>query len=109
MAFRSDLDALVLGTLREGPQHGYAISKALKATEGGVLKLGEGQLYPALHKLEREGMVFAKWQPQEGKPPRKVYALTETGRAELDRYRQEWQAFVHSVNAVLGMTPNGKP
>lgn len=101
MAFRSDLDALVLGVLKDGPMHGYAISKALKKTAGGMLRLGEGQLYPALHKLERTGMVQANWQPQQGKPPRKVYALTDQGRCELERQRKVWEDFVLGVNLVL--------
>jgi len=101
MSFRSSLEALILGALRAGPNHGYAIAKTIEKNGGGVLKLGENQLYPALHKLERQGFVAADWQPQDGKPPRKVYALTEDGKAELERQKGEWKLFASGVNTLL--------
>ena len=104
MAFRSDLDAVILGALSDGPLHGYAIVKRLKQSSGGLLKLGEGQLYPALHRLEKSGMVTAVWDQQEGKPSRRVYDLTDVGRKELVRRKSDWERFVKSINAVLKMT-----
>lgn len=101
MSFRSSLEALILGALRAGPSHGYAIAKTIEKNGAGVLKLGENQLYPALHKLEKQGFVAADWQSQEAKPPRKVYALTETGLAELDRQRGEWKLFASGVDNLL--------
>lgn len=101
MTFRSSLEALILGALRDGPRHGYAIAKSIEQKGGGVLKMGENQLYPTLHRLERDGHVVADWQPQEGKPPRKVYSLTESGTAELDRYRKQWGAFSQGVGLLL--------
>ena len=101
MAFRSDLDAIILGALVDGPLHGYAIVKRLQKHSDGLLKLGEGQLYPALHKLEKAGMVLARWDQQEGKPSRRVYALTDGGREELGRQRTAWEKFSKSINAVL--------
>jgi len=101
MAFRSDLDAIILGALVDGPLHGYAIVKRLHKHSDGLLKLGEGQLYPALHKLEKSGMVLAHWDQQEGKPSRRVYSLTEVGRDELIRQRSAWEKFSKSINAVL--------
>ncbi len=101
MAFRSDLDAIILGALADGPLHGYAIVKKLSEFSDGLLKLGEGQLYPALHRLERASMVTARWDQQEGKPSRRVYVLTDTGRDELVRRRTAWQHFVKSINNVL--------
>lgn len=101
MAFRSDLDAVVLAALADGPLHGYAIVRRLRQNSDGMLKLGEGQLYPTLHRLERSGMVTATWHPQEGRPSRRVYELTELGRRELARARKDWERFVKSISAVL--------
>lgn len=102
MGFRSDLEALVLGVLDEEALHGYEIVKAIRARSNTKLKIGEGQLYPVLHKLEKSGAIQAEWVPQEGKPARKVYRLTGDGRKELDRQRKEWTEFVNGVSAVLG-------
>ena len=101
MAFRSDLDAIILGALVDGPLHGYAIVKRLHKHSDGLLKLGEGQLYPALHKLEKASMVVAHWDQQEGKPSRRVYSLTDAGREELKKQRTAWQKFSKSIDAVL--------
>ena len=101
MAFRSDLDAVILGTLADGPLHGYAIVRRLQSSSDGLLKLGEGQLYPALHKMEKGGLVTATWDAQEGKPSRRVYRLTDLGRKELARCRSDWERFAQSINAVL--------
>lgn len=103
MAFRSDLEAVVLGVLEDGPKHGYAIVKQVAAATGGNVRLGEGQLYPVLHKLEQVGHVSAKWEIQEGKPSRRVYSLTRHGRAELARVRQTWTLFRDGINCVLKM------
>lgn len=104
MAFRSDLDAIILGALVDGPLHGYAIVKRLHKHSDGLLKLGEGQLYPALHKLEKANMVVAHWDQQEGKPSRRVYSLTDGGREELKRQRTAWEKFAKSINAVLKLS-----
>ena len=104
MAFRSDLDAIILGALVDGPLHGYAIVKRLHKHSDGLLKLGEGQLYPALHKLEKANMVEAHWDQQEGKPSRRVYSLTDGGREELKKQRTAWEKFSKSINAVLKLS-----
>jgi PadR family transcriptional regulator PadR len=101
MAFKGDLEALVLGVLQDGDLHGYEISKRIKLISAKALQVGEGQLYPALHKLEKDGHVSATWIPQDGKPPRKVYALTDEGRKELSSHRKSWEAFSVGVEALL--------
>ena len=101
MAFRGDLEALVLGALDGGAAHGYEIARRIKATSEEALAVGEGLLYPALHALEREGLVAAEWVPQEGRPNRKVYRLTDAGRGALARKRKEWLRFAAGVAAVL--------
>lgn len=105
MAFRGDLEALILAVLLEGPKHGYEISKQIKAMSGKTLQFGEGQLYPALHKLEEAGSVQSTWEPRDGKPPRKIYCLTETGKSQLDNKKIEWSKFQESVSAIMGTQP----
>lgn len=107
MGFRGDLEALVLGALDGGAAHGYEISRRIKATSEDALAVGEGQLYPALHALERDGLVAADWVPQEGKPNRKVYRLTDMGTAALAKKRREWQKFAAGVAAVLRAEARG--
>ena len=107
MAFRGDLEALALGALDGGPAHGYEIARRIKATSDEALSVGEGLLYPALHGLEREGYVVAVWVPQEGKPNRKVYRLTDSGRGALAKKRREWQRFATGVAAVLRPEASG--
>jgi PadR family transcriptional regulator, regulatory protein PadR len=101
MSYRTDTKALVLAVLQEHPLHGYGISRAIKHVSHDVLRLGEGQLYPILHSLEEEGWIVGQWEMQEGDPPRKVYAITGTGRAELEKRKQNWMNYANAVAAVL--------
>ena len=101
MSFKSDLEAVVLGSLQGQSLHGYEISKRISSKSDGLLKVGEGQLYPALHKLEQQGLVTSEWLTQEGKPARKVYSLTETGSARLEEKRKSWDKFASSVGAII--------
>ena len=98
---------MALGALDGGPAHGYEIARRIKATSEEALSVGEGLLYPALHGLEREGFIAAEWVPQEGKPNRKVYRLTESGRGALAKKRREWQRFAAGVAAVLRPEASG--
>lgn len=101
MAFRSDMDAVILSVLESGPKHGYGIVKELVKESNGLIRVGEGQLYPALHKLEEGGLVTSQWTPQNGKPSKKIYALTGNGKNELDSHRRCWTEFRSSINSVL--------
>jgi len=105
MAFRSDVAALVLGVLEDGPLHGYDISRRIQERAGESLALRDGQLYPILHRLEAEGHVEARWVPQEGKPARKVYELTASGSGLLREKRDDFARFVDSVRALLDAKP----
>lgn len=109
MKFKGNLEAMILGALKDGPLHGYAIAKAIENQSGEALKVGENQLYPTLHRLERENFVEAEWQARENKPPRKIYKLTETGKGKLAKYRKEWTNHATAMNALLGinMEANG--
>ena len=101
MGFKGDLEALILAVLADHALHGYEISKRIRTQSQEVLKYGEGQLYPALHKLEQAGHIAAEWIEQDGKPNRKVYSLTESGREELEKHKSAWAKFVTGVGGVF--------
>ena len=105
MAFRGDLDALVLGVLGTGRMHGYEISKRINEGAEDSIRVKEAQLYPILHRLENDGKIEAEWLPYEGKPARKVYRLTESGHQALAVKQADWRKFAHSVSALLGTKP----
>lgn len=106
MKFRSDLETLILASLDHGQKFGFEIARHIISRSQDGLKLGEGQLYPILHRLLREGMVSAEWEMPEGETPRKVYSLTEKGRGRLAEGRANWREFVASVEGVLGPSPS---
>jgi len=99
--FRTDIEAVVLATLAGGRKHGYGIVQSVRESAGSVLKLGEGQLYPILHRLEEHGWVSAEWEMQEGKPPKRVYTLTEEGTKELARRKGDWVKFNSAISSLL--------
>lgn len=102
MAYKAELEALVLGALQDGPLHGYRIAIAIKSKSEDALKMGDNQIYPTLHRLEHDGLVVAEWQPQVGKPSRKVYSLTASGTERLEHHRKEWGRYASSFSAVIG-------
>ena len=95
------LDMLILQTLRYRPLHGYAIGQALRARSSEVLQVETGSLYPALHRLERQGFVAAKWGETEQKQRAKFYSITATGRSQLALDRSRWEAMVAAIAAVF--------
>ena len=97
---RGHLDLLLLAVLRRGPQHGYAVISELRDSSDGAFDLPEGTVYPALHKLEREGLVASGWSLIDGRK-RRVYELTASGRAALATKKKEWAMFSRGVEAVL--------
>lgn len=94
------LDLLLMSVLRHAPAHGYAIITALRERSGGQFDLAEGSIYPALHRLEKAGVIASTIQIAQGRR-RRVYALTPRGRKEFATQRQEWQGFVANMQAVL--------
>jgi len=102
MAYKAELEALVLGALREGPLHGYRITLEIKAKSEDALKMGDNQIYPTLHRLEHDGLVVAEWQAQVGKPARKVYSLTPSGTQRLEHHRREWERYAANFSAIIG-------
>ena len=95
------LDLLVLKTLTWGPAHGYAIARWIEQITGEVLVVGEGSLYPALHRLEEREWVDAEWQISATKRRTKVYRLTPAGRRQLRAEASAWAQFVGAVTKVL--------
>ena len=97
---RGHLDLLILAALDREPGHGYLIVERLKERSGGVFGLGEGTVYPALHRLERSGLLASAWSTAGGRR-RRVYRLTARGRRELGVRRREWSTFAGAVQAVV--------
>jgi DNA-binding PadR family transcriptional regulator len=91
---------MLMGVLRRGPAHGYAIITALREHSDGHLDLAEGTIYPALHRLERAGLIQSSLDSVDGRR-RRTYSLTARGRQEFAARRRAWQEYVASMQAVL--------
>ena len=98
---KGHLDLLLLAVLSEGPAHGYAVIEALRRRSGGLFDLPEGTIYPALHRLEAQGLLGSRWQ-EDAPRRRRVYELTVMGRQALARRQEEWRIFSGAVNATAG-------
>ena len=98
------LDLLVLKTLMRGPMHGYSIAESIQQTSDDVLRVEEGSLYPALHRLERRGWVDAEWGLSENNRRAKYYRLTKTGRKQLAVEVADWARLSAAVARVLAAT-----
>ena len=96
---RGQLDLLVLAVLARGSAHGYAVIESLREQSAGAFDLPEGTVYPALHRLERQGEVASEWSDAGGRR-RRVYRLTRRGRTSLGREREAWRAFSRAVELV---------
>ena len=101
MAFRIDQEALVLGALAAGPQHGYGIVKQLRDGSSGLFNMNEGQLYPLLHKMQEAGWIKGEWVTSDSGPAKKMYALLDEGRFELGRRQAHWRRFSSAVGGLL--------
>jgi transcriptional regulator len=99
-ALKGHLDLLLLAAVQARPAHGYAIALALRARSGDALDLAEGTLYPALHRLERAGLLSSRWADATGRR-RRVYQLTRKGERALARQHAEWRTFVRTVDAIV--------
>jgi DNA-binding PadR family transcriptional regulator len=97
---KGHLDGLVLAALEAEPGHGYAIIERLRRRSDDVFRLPEGTIYPALHRLERDGLVKSRWVEVAGRR-RRVYRMTGAGREGLAVRRLEWKTFARAVEAVL--------
>jgi DNA-binding PadR family transcriptional regulator len=97
---KGHLDALLLAVLEAGPRHGYAIIEALRDGSGGALDLPTGTVYPALHRLERAGLIASDWETVSGRR-RRAYKLNASGRQALSDQRAVWEQFSTAVTALL--------
>ena len=96
------LDLLILRTLQWGPQHGHGVGVALRASSDEVLNVDHGSLYPALHRLERQGWIDAEWKLTENRQRAKYYRLTAAGRRQLQAERTRWRRLAKAVARILG-------
>ena len=101
------LDMLVLQTLRWGAQHGYAISQAIRAGSGEVLQVETGSLYPALHRLEKQGWVKSEWRLSEHNQRAKYYDLTASGKRRLEKERGRWNQLSAAIAGLMNPAQTG--
>ncbi|MBV9107974.1 MAG: PadR family transcriptional regulator [Gemmatimonadetes bacterium] len=99
------VDLLILRTLSRGRMHGWGISFHVRQASEDVLRLNQGALYPALHRLEERGWVRAEWGVSEHNRRARYYALTAAGRRQLARETEGWLTFVRAVQSVLQLAP----
>ena len=95
------LDLLILRTLVSDALHGWAIAKRIQQISGEVLQVQQGSLYPALHRLEQQGWVRAKWAETETGRNAKFYFLTAAGRAQLAAEKENWNRLSGAINLVV--------
>ncbi|ACQ78624.1 transcriptional regulator, PadR-like family [Beutenbergia cavernae DSM 12333] len=99
---KGHLDLLLLAVLEPGPRHGYGVVEALRARSDRALDLPSGTVYPALHRLERTGLISGEWTIHNGRR-RRVYALTAAGEARLVARRSDWRGFADVVERVISV------
>ncbi len=97
------LDLLILRTLQSGPQHGWAISERIQQISQNVLRVNQGSLYPALHRLEHQGWIRADWAVSELGRRARFYRLTAAGLKQLEAERDAWSRLTEAIGRVLEM------
>lgn len=95
------LPLLILRILASGPNHGFAIARRIQQVSKEVLRVEEGSLYPALHRLEVQGWIASEWRVTENNRTAKYYRMTRTGRTQLEREATRWNAIAEAIAAVL--------
>jgi PadR family transcriptional regulator PadR len=98
---KGHLDLMLLAIVEDGPQHGYAVIEELRRRTDGAIDLPEGTVYPALHRLERAGLLTSAWSEVNGRR-RRSYSLTSGGKKAAREKRREWTAFALTVQRVVG-------
>ncbi len=104
-----NVETLLLAILQSGPNYGYAMVKELNNRAEGILELGEGTVYPVLHRLENKGLISASWFEAENSRERKYYRLTAKGRKALAANRVQWQMLSEVMAKVLGPVGEATP
>jgi PadR family transcriptional regulator PadR len=100
-ALQGTLDLLVLTTLGRGPQHGYGIAAHIQSISDDMLRVEEGSLYPALHRMEHLGWIRAEWQTTENNRRARLYRLTRAGQKRLEEEQAKWDRLTKAVGKVL--------
>jgi PadR family transcriptional regulator PadR len=95
------LDMLILQTLQWGPAHGYGIVQALRTQSGDALQVETGSLYPALHRLERQGWVRSEWKQSESNQRARYYRITAAGKKQLAHDTSRWEQMVDVISGIL--------
>jgi PadR family transcriptional regulator, regulatory protein PadR len=96
------LDMMVLRTLQWGAAHGYAISQSIRTHSGDLLRVETGSLYPALHRMEKQGWLASEWRQTESRQRAKFYRLTASGRKQLACEQTRWAQMVSAIAGVMG-------
>jgi transcriptional regulator len=99
------LDLLILQTLSFGPMHGWGVALRIQQVSANVLQIGQGSLYPALHRLEYRGWIEAEWGESENNRRAKFYQLTTAGKLQLEAERETWDRLARAVGLVLDSLP----
>jgi transcriptional regulator len=95
------LDLLILKTIAKVPAHGWGIAKRIQLLSGDVLSVGQGSLYPALHRLEQQGWITAEWKDSELGRVAKFYSLTREGKKQLERELRNWDRLSSAVQLLI--------
>jgi PadR family transcriptional regulator, regulatory protein PadR len=95
------LDLLILKTISSGPKHGWAIAKRIEQVSDDALQVTQGALYPALHRLEQQGWISAKWRKTETGREAKFYQLTKAGAAQLEKELAQWERLSSAIGLVI--------
>jgi PadR family transcriptional regulator PadR len=95
------LDMLILKSIALKPEHGWAVAQRIQQVSNDVLRIGQGSLYPALHRLEYKGWIRAQWGASENNRRARFYSLTAAGRKQLDAELENWERLTGAVNLVL--------
>src|SRR5688572_33447854 len=103
-ALRGSLDLLILKTLSLAPMHGWGISQRVQQISNGVLEVNQGSLYPALQRLEKDGLVASDWDTTDNNRRARYYRLTPSGRRALGVELESWRRFATGLDAVLRVT-----
>jgi transcriptional regulator len=103
------LDLLILRTLLFGPRHGHAVAKHIQRTSEDLLQVETGSLYPALHRLEAQGLIASSWALSDQGKRAKYYRLTARGRKQLTAARTKWELFARAVGLVLSLPGEETP
>ena len=101
------LDMLILQTLQWGPQHGYGISQSIRGRSGEILQVETGSLYPALHRLEKQGWVTSQWKQTESNQRAKFYRLSPAGKRQLLSEQARWAQIVNAIAGIMNPAPDG--